>query len=377
VVNSVSKDPPARLSAGSRLTSIQGLRGVAACLVAAMHCLTSTGGLLATATPLQHEVTMAASAVGGAGVDIFFVISGFIILTLAQRRLSDADRFGEAWRFLLRRFGRIYPLYWVTVAVISAAAEWYTRNIPTYHLALNVSEILLTTTHLTLQMPAWTLVFELWFYLGAASLMLLPARFFTRAMLAWALAQALLMTMHLAFEVGPDWPIFTKPQVMDFFIGCAVAHACARRVLSFSRAISLLLVSAGIFMAGFTVCYLRLPAGSLTDAERFLYWGISAGIMLWSLVSLEVRAVLKTPAWLQRLGDESYSIYLWHSPIMAIAFTFGLQDVMSNQKLAQAGLEIVATLLVAWLSYRFIELPTMRFVQNLARPRRLRIPLAQ
>lgn len=334
-----------------------------------MHCLASKDGLLNPTSAFQHQLTIAFCAIGGAGVDIFFVISGFIIVSLAQRRVAEVNRFSEATRFLLRRWGRIYPLYWVTVVVILASTSWYTRNDPNYHSTINIREILLVTTQVNVQPPAWTLSFELWFYFGTAVLMLLPPTLFTKAMLVWATAQATLLLLHSKLGVGPSSHIFIQPQVMDFFLGCAVSYMCAHRLLSPSHAVMILLLSIGLFTAGCISCYLRLPTGSLTDGERLIYWGTSAAIMLWSLICLEVTAALKTPIWLQRLGDVSYSIYLWHFPIMTIAFSFGLEDLIPSSKILQALLEFLVTLLIAPFSYRVIEFPFMKLVQKLSQNR--------
>src|ERR1700733_9294479 len=161
---------PTRLSEierGGSFQSIQALRGIAAVMVMIFHA-----GLRFD----QSEMTF---RIGNAGVDIFFIISGFVMWTVAARRPSDP------LVFLRRRFVRLVPLYWLwTVAVIAAWAlipSAFPRMHPTVgHVALSLAFL----PHLSPDSgritpvlgQGWTLNFEVFFYVLFAAGLMLPSR---------------------------------------------------------------------------------------------------------------------------------------------------------------------------------------------------------
>src|SRR3954454_3990840 len=95
---------------GGEIVSLQGLRGVAALLVLLAHSSTIAG----SGKYLDHDPTHGLFLFGSSGVYLFFVLSGFII---AHVHADDVGRPGAAGRYLWRRFARIYPFYWVVLAV--------------------------------------------------------------------------------------------------------------------------------------------------------------------------------------------------------------------------------------------------------------------
>src|SRR5580693_8161949 len=111
--------------ADRRLMGVQALRGIAACGVVVCHM-----------TPFETKylsgpaVTPAACLYGMAGVDLYFVLSGFIITTMC---LGHFGRPGEAGKFLKRRFLRIYPTYWVWCAAVLAVFVMHPSTVNSSH----------------------------------------------------------------------------------------------------------------------------------------------------------------------------------------------------------------------------------------------------
>jgi peptidoglycan/LPS O-acetylase OafA/YrhL len=328
-----------------------------------MHCLTSLGGIADTSDRLYHRVTMIAAAIGGAGVDIFFVLSGFIIFALVERDRSDAPPLRRTTRFLIHRCFRIFPPYWTALLATILLQVWFDPRMP---IPIDAAVLTLTTTRIAFLPQAWTLAFEVWFYAGTAALLLLPRRHLAAGLLAWTAIQAALFAVHRTTGGWPTWPIFAKPLVLEFFLGCAVARLCDRRPLPVSAAAAILPTGLALFLAGGLVCYRLGAQGSFSDLQRVVFWGVSSGLAVWALVSLERAGREIWPDLLVRLGDHSYSIYLWHIPVLSAFFVSGLQARLGHAKIAQAAIEFLVTLAVASLSYRLIERPSVRLSHRLA-----------
>src|SRR6516165_9967481 len=131
------------------------MRGVAAIVVLIQHSLTVKSGMGVA------ELGRLFEHFGGVGVDIFFVISGFIISQIAVNAPIKKQQLGTAADFAFRRVTRIYPLYWIVLATSVAVSWWIPLSVPSMPSALSL--ISLTTTANWFVPPAWTLAFEVYF----------------------------------------------------------------------------------------------------------------------------------------------------------------------------------------------------------------------
>ena len=157
-------------SGTATLESLQGARGIAAVLVVLYHCSTAIFGLAkyAPGDPFHR-----AFASGRFGVELFFVISGFIIFSTHRHDVSRPRRLGS---FLRKRFLRIYPVYWVVLAALLPAYAAMPRLGDGS--ALRPLTILSSLTLVHVGTPSmvlgvsWTLCFEILFYALFATLIL-------------------------------------------------------------------------------------------------------------------------------------------------------------------------------------------------------------
>jgi peptidoglycan/LPS O-acetylase OafA/YrhL len=304
--------------------NVQGLRAIAASLVVVAH----SGCVM--------YVPSAVFTLGVSGVDIFFVISGFIICQVASRPNTGV------LHFLGRRWWRIFPLYWVVLAFSVAIdcwgitwAQWMTAR----HSLLGY--ILLLTTENRYVPQAWTLVFELYFYASLAFILLVspPGRFY-RTLAVWIVAQ-----LALVFLCGPDGAPPVNAISLEFALGCAVAWLNERNLIRYefiAWAFGLLLFAGGEWWF--------VQIAPMTFVSRLFTFGVGAALCLYALVGLERRGFKLCPSVIVRLGDASYSLYLWHLPLFAILMTLGIR------KAGAVSLVFVAAL----ASYYLIEAPLLR-----------------
>ena len=150
-----------------KLRSIQALRGIAVLGVVAFHVALVEGKYSGGDRLLPDFLRF-----GETGVDLFFVISGFVMVTVAQGRFGGTR---ELPRFLWSRITRIYPTYWfyffITLAVFLVKPEWVNAS-EENQAQLVTSFLLLPSEQLPLVMVGWSLIHELWFYLVFAGLLL-------------------------------------------------------------------------------------------------------------------------------------------------------------------------------------------------------------
>lgn len=285
--------------AGEKIKSLQILRGVAALMVVWMHAFQTHYGEGALGT---HHL----AAVGSAGVDIFFVISGVVIYQTGFARKKTAGQFMRA------RIKRIVPAYYIVTVAWVAICLVIGRNVWPHSIqaALLFWPIWGGGFIFPILPVGWTLCFEMLFYCGAALVLLWRPSIIVIA----ALYVAALMFFY-------DLPVFRfigSPMIIEFLFGVAIA---ALRP-SINARLALALVLAGLALLVLPPLFLE-RAQSLFENEffaflRVLFWGVPAAMIVCGAMCLERFLV----AWSRlpvAVGNKSYEIYLIHWPLLNLA----------------------------------------------------------
>lgn len=289
------------------LTTVQAGRAFAACAVVLAHAATISGFGTGVVRP------------GHAGVDFFFVLSGFIIMLVHRGDIGRPERLGA---YVRRRLSRIYPPYWAASAIALCVAALGVTNAVNGGLPRFDAGTLL---HAAALLPSragpvlgvgWTLEHEMLFYVAFGTLILHRRAGMTLmiAWLGWCLAVA------AAFPL-PRFPWSPSSMLIDFLgssyhlqfgAGMAVAYALGRNRLRrpfFALAAGLVCLLAAAIAEDAGVL------DGLGQMGRLLYGGGSA-MVLAGLVQAERDEVLRAPRWLVFLGEASYSIYLVHVALL-------------------------------------------------------------
>ena len=231
-----------------KLPTIQALRGIAAAMIVVLHAC-HEAGLAKPGFPLKM------------GVDLFFVISGFIMVYTSRALFARAG----AWReFVTRRLVRIVPVYWfytTLLAVVALALPSVLQKATVEPLHLFLSYVFIPhrgpagNLHPFLEV-GWTLNYEMCFYAVFAALLCLPVR---RMLIALTLlfGAAVVVGGWLTPEAGAAY-FWTRPIVLGFVGGAWVGHAFVSGVRLPGRAVWLIPVLA--------VALLAFPAASVSFA---------------------------------------------------------------------------------------------------------------
>ncbi|MFC7536568.1 acyltransferase family protein [Sphingomonas sp. GCM10030256] len=264
-----------------QLRSIQVLRAVAAIGVVILH------------TSTVHGIVPDASAIGAAGVDLFFVISGVIMVTVG----AHATPLG----FLSRRAFRIYPMWLVAALPCLLAGNSSAAQV--------AATITLWPVYDTYVLPAldlgWTLSFEMLFYIAFAFSLRFGAAV---PLVAYAVA-------FLAGQIapGPLLDFIGNPMILEFLAGVLIARLPRSTLLAIS------VIPVAVLLASSAPS--GLYAGDVArDANRaifrVLWWGLPAALIVYSAITFErlFKASIWTAAVL--LGNASYAIYLFHPYVL-------------------------------------------------------------
>lgn len=340
----------------NRLGNVQALRGIA-CLGVVLFHLRGWDNRFGMETPILDWFRF----FGFAGVDLFFVISGFIITATNRRHLGSA---AAVPNYLFRRLWRIYPPYWAAFAG-SLLVGWATVGWPLYS-----QEWLDSYPYWLALLPAddnvpvgvsWTLTYEVMFYLVFGLLLLAPARLAAFALGGWGLAILGSMLLGQTFpEYGGRWLL--SPFVLEFLAGCVIAELIHR---GWTRGWAAALIgSVVVALAGITLVSALLPypfEGEMSNHRlRVMIWGLPAALVVYAGVAAEQRGYARPPRWLLTLGDASYAIYLTHVPVMIVAVVVAMQ--IHRTKLMH-GIWVLGTFAaclvigIAW--YRWVEKPLL------------------
>ena len=345
-------------AAPNRVVSIQYLRALAAILVAVQH---------ANSGPIHLDIVR--PDLGAFSVDLFFVISGYIMwATTAVIPRTP----GQFW---VARIIRIVPLYWaftslyLAITLLHPAALQHPSTdlthivksyafVPAVHPALGAI--------LPVHMLGWTLNYEMFFYLVFGIALLVRSRAGRLAVVALALGGL----VSAGFVWRPTDPIlqtYTSELLLEFLCGILIATATERLMSWGARAAAPMLGVAAIWLGA-------AYSGQICGG-RFVMFGLPAALTVAGLLALE-RSLRTRPLKLGLLiGDASYSLYLCHPfaqravYLMLPTAAAAANPVIGLFFIAVASL---AAILCAIAVYRVIEQPTMAVLRRRAK----RLPFA-
>lgn len=355
-----------------RIVSLQILRFVAAMMVVFAHsaflaeAVTGHAGVLAPGYAAQ---------VGTAGVDIFFVISGFVIaLTgpFARPQPSGA-------KFFWRRWSRVAPMFYLvtlfSLPIIMADSPLKSLGAGTRFGADKTIATLFfwpgagrpVEPYLV---PGWTLCFEMAFY-SAMALILTGGKVRRNAIVGGMVICALVI-----MRATTDWfaPHFlANPMMLEFAVGVGLA-ALWPRLRAVNAAIGILFVTAGASMFAADVVFV---AGIIANAEfvlrdelglaRVLEFGLPAALIVTGALICNRMQMGRVARTLARMGDASYSIYLVQAPVLLLLC---LALMSSTDRPAPASiivLGLASAAISGVIGHHLLERPLLRRLRSLRR----------
>ncbi len=355
-------DSSVRSAGGRTLVSLQYLRAGAALLVVYLHATIQVNTLSGSANASFLPV-------GQCGVDVFFVLSGYVMwMSTAAKSMSVAD-------FLKRRLIRIVPLYWIMTSIAAAVAYFFPQLLKStkfeiHHVVASflfvpwpnpvfsfdparpVSEALRPVIT-----PGWTLNFEMFFYVLFAIALLVPRRSRIPA-LALLIVGAFLVLNGLSGR-GPAFEFYGSGLIFEFLAGTMLAGLDDVRRIVGGRAALPVLIAALFFLIFNDAYFPSIP--------RALVLGPPAVLLVAAAVELERAGRVRFVKLFDELGNASYSIYVTHIFVVA-----GLRivpralnvDVMAFGRVPFILMALALAALVGIAVHEWVEKPVIKFLNH-------------
>lgn len=375
------------------LHNLTALRGIAAVLVAVLHFHFFLGPIMPykEAHVIDKFYLM---------VDMFFILSGFIMCYVYENKFNDGLVKVNYKNFLIARLARIYPLHLLTLIAevliflfILSIGKFDVLSAPNQHLyrldAIPIQLTFLQTVGIynfdTFNAPAWSLSAEWWAYVLFPFLFIAFKKLgynrwfiaFLIAILGWASIEFVLSAKEpfMNFPLNPNkqtldvnWHYGTLRGVIGFISGMAIWQIYTRK-----KALSIL--ANGWVLAGLS---------SISVAAMYFEWYDTFTVIVFAFIILVSAYGSKTInkfyafSVFRKLGDWSFSIYIWHMVLIHVIILFYLFDRTEPVKgllrpfkkmdspiiLASLIGFLLVTSLVGYLSFKYIETPTRRWIKK-------------
>ncbi len=327
------------------LHNIQMLRAFAAMLVLLHHALPHyevMGGSISIIKTVAHW--------GFTGVDIFFVISGFIMAytTFPKERTAD-----NAKTFIKHRLFRIYLGYWPFF--LAMLLIWYKKNPDKLHSFDLVGSFFLTNTDMyQLVLPiSWSLTYELYFYVLFLLTFLFQIKQLYKIIPAFTLL-IILLGIYTFMTHSEPAPFIYSPFLIEFFAG-VLLYMYRQYLLTYT----MLPVALFIMIISYS---LGITHETFNGLSRVLCFGGGAFALVWSVMILEQYAIYRAGHFLVTLGNASYTLYLSHLIILELFYYAGLRNLFTSSEhpfVPLTGLLVLLVLCITFslLYYRKIEKP--------------------
>lgn len=276
-----------------KLQSIQILRGIAALLVVFYHIRAQEMRSILDNTSSEMPWLSGIVTNGYAGVDLFFVISGFIMVVVTN---GDKPGLRTAADFLFARLTRVYPIWWFFAGImaiylvgfhgLSGMGEgWqsFARSEPVVPYIIK-SFLLLPQAEDPILGVGWTLVHEVYFYLVFTLILLLRRSWLPYCLLAWGLLVIGGWSMGLSGHRPEDLPALVFfPMTMEFIFGAATGLLVTSGLAWRAGAITLLAVLA----LAASLCFQGVETTHTLQWGRVMLYGFPSAALIYGVVTLE------------------------------------------------------------------------------------------
>nr|WP_295921596.1 acyltransferase [uncultured Dyadobacter sp.] len=353
-----------------KINSIQVLRGIAALLVTVYHLKE----VMDTQDPFHREITFLFNS-GPAGVSLFFVISGFIMVYIT-RTLQPSAR--NILQFFAKRLIRIWPAYAVITLgycfLLSRLAPdaAYLRQLVLSLLFIPASTAPAPFYGYATLSVGWSLNYEIYFYL-----LITISSFFNRfrwyaffGLIALTLVGLPTCYGYTSFKADrsldlgiPYLNMIANPIVWNFVYGVVIGLAYANSAMN--ERLSKLFSHRRVTYGMLSIVIWQFVSGFLGGFGP-LEWGAGSAILFTTFVFHFQKQSQKFPPWLIHVGNISFSIYLLHLPVMVgIAFLFRkLGYPVYGQGTAMFLLSVAVTLVASNVSYEYLELKSSAWIRE-------------
>ncbi len=339
------------------LESIQALRALAATLVVILHCR-----VYLDARNIIGDIG-AVYEMGRAGVDIFFVISGFIMVYVTKNAFQKPNASKD---FIIKRFIRIAPVYWSYTLVISGflvfAPHLFSdgKSLDIMHLIGSLAFLPVVNDAGGLKpvlQPGWTLNYEMYFYLIVGLLLPFSKKYFLPVLGSWFIGCSILGALLQPSNAFLSF--YSNPILLEFLAGAIIASAYIRGV---KFPYPTLWLTAGIVFITATIFI------DTSTSYRWIKWGLPGALLVVGCISLEQFRNISLPKWIVRLGDSSYSLYLSH------IFTINGLGFIWNKLIGDHYdlfliITIIVSIIVGHIAYLLYETPVVSFLTKLQKGR--------
>lgn len=366
----------------SVLPALDGLRGIAAGLVVLTHAAFLTG--FGTSAGLPGHLL----ARGDFGVGIFFALSGFL-LHRGLLREARSSRGVDTLRYAARRFARVFPAYWLALAAVVIVAN---PELRVWVLSAVGLQIYAPETAIASFGQAWSVATEASFYVALPVAVLLLRRLRTRSPVAplYVLVGVLAVTSLLPLATSPA--VFGQDLLVErwlpwraphFLIGmiCAEAlllpdHPVARTLKRWATdPVGCLLIAGAAYLTSTTPVAGSLSLEPAFGITLFMRTGLATLVAAGLVLPLALGTtsgwsrLLSLPA-LRWLGLVSYGLFLWHLPVFTAVYAVTGAEFFRGGILPLLSFGVPISLLLAFLSHQFVELPSSGLVARLLARRR-------
>jgi len=333
-----------------KIQNLQGLRGVAVLLVVFMHMLH-----IETKYALFDYVVPELILIGAFGVDLFFLISGFVMISVTRSAFQSKK---AIHKFLYHRVTRIYPLYWfysIIILCVYLIQPSLVNSSQGNQVNILASFLLLPQNLLPLVNVGWTLIYEMYFYFVFAVLLFLPKNYLLPGLIGWG-GVILIGNINLSGSDNSFIGTYFNPLTLEFIGGCMMGK------LYFSRSIkgnanAVALMALVIWVVGYY--FFQEISGNETPSGwmRVLVFGFPAALALYAALLYEKNHGAVMPSWICKVGDASYSVYLSHVLVLSVVgrfwSLFAVEGYWDN--ILMLLIMLIAVLSYGQVSYQYIE----------------------
>ncbi|HCE6897198.1 acyltransferase family protein [Pseudomonas aeruginosa] len=354
------------------LYGIQYLRGIAALIVVLFHFRF----VLDNVYPDNRLGTHMFGG-GAVGVDIFFMISGFIIV-FATKNIKDANPID----FMVRRGLRIYPLLLITIITggLTIYSKYDIHQLVRAAIPLNKDFSLVGPTFgYNIHGPAWTLTYELYFYAIFCISMMISHRWRTAVCCLILGSQIIIpqlafdghLTLSAAHSIAypADYPLpslaklATSTMFYEFILGMVMCEVFLSKI-SIGETASLwaLIIGSWIFFIFFTSQY-----NQGFGPQGFGTWGV---LMFIGIIFYQKSNAISENKTLNFLGDISYSMYLVHYLVVAAVPTYFTSIWAATSGVSRMLLLLLVTFILSTVAHFLVEKPAINFGKHIIKRRR-------